>query len=151
MSPSAADAANASSFPPPGCDANATLGGTPVDWASCFGSEASRRSACPSFVWWSRAEAWGSGAFGSASLLSDPPHEAQGWYSVYDTDVSTLATIRRAAARVAAASGCAASALLSVRAAAVSQAAAAVGRFGSAACIADLGPPPVPRNNDTTL
>ncbi|MCE7994279.1 MAG: cellulase family glycosylhydrolase [Roseivirga sp.] len=28
-------------------------------------------------------------------LIGDPPHESQGWYSVYDTDESTLSVIRR--------------------------------------------------------
>lgn len=27
------------------------------------------------------------------ALLGDPPHELQGWYSVYDTDASTLVVI----------------------------------------------------------
>lgn len=29
-------------------------------------------------------------------LLGDPPHEEQGWYGVYDTDVSTISSIQRA-------------------------------------------------------
>ena len=33
-------------------------------------------------------------------LIGDPPHEAQGWYSVYDRDASTLAIIREFAARM---------------------------------------------------
>jgi mannan endo-1,4-beta-mannosidase len=28
-------------------------------------------------------------------LLADPPHEQQGWYSVYDSDASTLAIVKR--------------------------------------------------------
>jgi len=31
---------------------------------------------------------------GDTSYLADPPHEPQGWYSVYDTDTSTQAVIR---------------------------------------------------------
>jgi mannan endo-1,4-beta-mannosidase len=31
---------------------------------------------------------------GDMSYLADPPHEPQGWYSVYDTDTSTQAVIR---------------------------------------------------------
>ena len=27
-------------------------------------------------------------------LLSDPPHETQGWYSVYDADLSTKVVLR---------------------------------------------------------
>ncbi|MES2120775.1 MAG: mannanase [Pseudomonadota bacterium] len=39
---------------------------------------------------------------GDTSYLGDPPHEPQGWYSVFDTDASTQAIIRdyAAAARV---------------------------------------------------
>ncbi|MGZ2411075.1 mannan endo-1,4-beta-mannosidase [Sphingomonas sp. F9_3S_D5_B_2] len=32
---------------------------------------------------------------GDTSYLGDPPHEPQGWYSVYDTDASTQAVIRK--------------------------------------------------------
>ncbi len=32
---------------------------------------------------------------GGDDLIGDPPHEKQGWYSVYDTDTSTLEVIRR--------------------------------------------------------
>lgn len=35
-------------------------------------------------------------------LLSDPPHESQGWYSVFDSDSDTLKLLRRTAARTAA-------------------------------------------------
>ena len=31
---------------------------------------------------------------GDLSYLGDPPHEPQGWYGVFDTDVSTHALIR---------------------------------------------------------
>ncbi len=34
------------------------------------------------------------------SLIGDPPHEHQGWYSVYDSDKSTLAVIEEAASIV---------------------------------------------------
>ncbi len=33
-------------------------------------------------------------------LIGDPPHEPQGWYSVYDSDESTLAILRRYAQRL---------------------------------------------------
>lgn len=39
------------------------------------------------------AECWAEGA----DFLCDPPHEPQGWYSVYDTDASTLDILRRTA------------------------------------------------------
>lgn len=35
-------------------------------------------------------------------FTGDPPHERQGWYSIYDDDASTLALIREYAARMAA-------------------------------------------------
>lgn len=35
-------------------------------------------------------------------FLGDPPHEAQGWYSIYDADASTLEVIRKFAADFAA-------------------------------------------------
>jgi mannan endo-1,4-beta-mannosidase len=37
---------------------------------------------------------------GDTSYLGDPPHEPQGWYSVFDTDASTQAVIRNYAAAV---------------------------------------------------
>jgi mannan endo-1,4-beta-mannosidase len=37
---------------------------------------------------------------GDTSYLGDPPHEPQGWYSVFDTDDSTQAVIRDFAAAV---------------------------------------------------
>jgi len=36
------------------------------------------------------------------SFIGDPPHEAQGWYSVYDSDASTLKLIREVAGRLSA-------------------------------------------------
>jgi mannan endo-1,4-beta-mannosidase len=30
-----------------------------------------------------------------AALLADPPHEPQGWFSVYDSDASTLAIVEK--------------------------------------------------------
>ena len=35
------------------------------------------------------------------AMLSDPPHESQGWYSVFDSDASTLQVIKRATGRAA--------------------------------------------------
>jgi mannan endo-1,4-beta-mannosidase len=37
---------------------------------------------------------------GDTSYLADPPHEPQGWYSVYDTDASTQAVIRNYASAI---------------------------------------------------
>ena len=39
------------------------------------------------------------------ALLSDPPHESQGWYSVFDSDASTLDVLKRAAAKANALAG----------------------------------------------
>lgn len=41
-------------------------------------------------------------AVGDTSYLGDPPHEPQGWYSVFDADDSTLALIRAHAAALGA-------------------------------------------------
>lgn len=38
---------------------------------------------------------------GPASYMADPPHEPQGWYSVFNTDASTMAVIRAHAAALA--------------------------------------------------
>jgi len=35
---------------------------------------------------------------GDSALMGDPPHEPQGWYGVFDTDLSTRALVRRHAA-----------------------------------------------------
>jgi mannan endo-1,4-beta-mannosidase len=35
---------------------------------------------------------------GETSYVGDPPHEPQGWYSVFDSDASTQALIRSHAA-----------------------------------------------------
>jgi mannan endo-1,4-beta-mannosidase len=40
---------------------------------------------------------------GDTSYVGDPPHEPQGWYSVFDTDDSTTALIRAQATALAAA------------------------------------------------
>ena len=33
-------------------------------------------------------------------LIGDPPHERQGWYSVYENDTSTISIIKRAAHKI---------------------------------------------------
>jgi mannan endo-1,4-beta-mannosidase len=45
--------------------------------------------------------AWSSQARPSDSWIGDPPHETPGWYSVYDTDESTLAIISAHAEEIA--------------------------------------------------
>lgn len=37
-----------------------------------------------------------------AAFLADPPHEPQGWFSVYDSDASTLAVVERCSRRMSA-------------------------------------------------
>ena len=37
---------------------------------------------------------------GDTSYVADPPHEPQGWYSVFDADKSTQAVIRNFATAV---------------------------------------------------
>jgi mannan endo-1,4-beta-mannosidase len=46
--------------------------------------------------------AWGGQARPGSAWTGDPPHETPGWYSVYDTDESTLAIIAGHAAEMAA-------------------------------------------------
>ena len=48
-----------------------------------YGGES--RPALPFGRWWRPGD----------SFLADPPHEPQGWYSVYNSDTSTLAVLRR--------------------------------------------------------
>jgi mannan endo-1,4-beta-mannosidase len=43
------------------------------------------RPAPPFGLWWQPGD----------SLVADPPHEPQGWYSVYNSDTSTLAVVQR--------------------------------------------------------
>jgi mannan endo-1,4-beta-mannosidase len=33
-------------------------------------------------------------------FIGDPPHEAQGWYSVYDTDSTTIKIIKEYASKI---------------------------------------------------
>lgn len=47
-------------------------------------------------------------------FIGDPPHEPQGWYSVYDTDASTLALIQTYTGMVSSAEKSAASIFLLV-------------------------------------
>ena len=34
------------------------------------------------------------------NFIGDPPHESQGWYSVFENDKSTIAVIKKYAARI---------------------------------------------------
>ena len=56
------------------------------------GSRAATQSQCR----WPACSAGGAKAFFEQGddLLSDPPHETQGWYSVYDADLSTKVVLR---------------------------------------------------------
>lgn len=45
--------------------------------------------------------AWGGQARPGDDWTGDPPHETPGWYSVYDTDTSTLAIISAHAEEIA--------------------------------------------------
>ena len=78
---------------------------------------------------------------GQTSLLHDPPHEAAGWYSVYDSDTSTLSLLKSSAARLKRTTTCASVALHTAAAAQHDSAMAVDAAFGSAACVAAVGPP----------
>lgn len=52
---------------------------------ACFESEGARPDSCPESVWWHAGDL----------LTGDPPHETQGWYSVYAHDKSTIAVVRK--------------------------------------------------------
>jgi mannan endo-1,4-beta-mannosidase len=45
--------------------------------------------------------AWAGGARPGYAWIGDPPHETPGWYSVYNTDTSTLAIISEYAEKMA--------------------------------------------------
>ena len=71
--------------------------GQATQWANCFSVEALRPSACPAFTWWA-ADGVLNAAAAQHGWLGDPPHEPQGWYSIYDTDATTLAVVANASA-----------------------------------------------------
>ena len=51
---------------------------------------------------WATKAAWPAGQYhGQDAFLGDPPHESQGWYSVFDADRSTLAVVASAVRRPA--------------------------------------------------
>jgi mannan endo-1,4-beta-mannosidase len=95
-------------------DTNNHAAGTPVTIRDKFYEEVfqivekevkSGHSALAGVNFW----AWGGEARPSApkamwkkgdAFVGDPPHEAQGWYSVYDTDSSTIRLIRRYAQEI---------------------------------------------------
>ena len=117
--------------------------GTKADWAACFTDEGARPEACPYWTWWSPAAAAANASFrGQTMLLHDPPHETQGWYSVYNTDASTMAVIATAARRLQQLQACTAAAVQTARAAERTDGIAALTRYGAAACVSALGPPP---------
>ena len=116
--------------------------GGKADWSACFADEGARPEACPYWTWWSPATAAANATFrGQTTLIHDPPHETQGWYSVYEAD-STMAVITEASRRLQQLQGCAAAAVQSARAAERGDGIAALGQYGAAACVSTLGPPP---------
>jgi hypothetical protein len=118
------------------------LAGGPVDWAACFFDEGARPEACPVWSWWLPQAAWPNATTrGQTVLVHDPPHETQGWYSVYDKDASTLAVVATAARRLLQLQGCASIAVQSTRAAERVDALAAGGVYGAMTCVSALGPP----------
>ena len=56
-----------------------------VAGANFWGYAGESRPVPPFGMWWRPGDA----------VLADPPHEPQGWYSVYNTDASTLAVVER--------------------------------------------------------
>ena len=83
--------------------------GASPSWTECFTDQGARVGACPADTWWTPP----GGAGGTPPpFLGDPPHETQAWYSVFDTDASTLAVISEAAGRLRELSRCASDALL---------------------------------------
>jgi hypothetical protein len=117
--------------------------GGAADWSACFFDEGARPEACPYWTWWAPAAAWPNATFrGQSTLVHDPPHESQGWYSVYDADASTLAVVAKAARRLAQLQACARAAVASTRAAERMDGVAVGGLYGAAACVSALGAPP---------
>ena len=122
---------------------HSNFAGTKADWAACFTDEGARPEACPYWTWWTPAAAASNASFrGQTTLLHDPPHETQGWYSVYHTDASTMVVISAAARRLGQLQSCAAAAVQTARAAERSDGIAALARYGASACVSALGPPP---------
>jgi hypothetical protein len=68
--------------------------------------------------------------------------ESQGWYSVYDSDLSTLAAVAKAARRLGQLQACSRAAVASTRAAEHMDDVALGGLYGAAACVSALGAPP---------
>jgi len=88
-----------------------TLTGAPLNWAACFADQGSRQDTCGRDTWWAVKQAWPAGAYtGQDAFLGDPPHESQGWYSVYDTD-STMDVVSSYAKQLNATLQCAAAAV----------------------------------------
>ena len=113
-----------------------TLTGSPLDWAACFADQGGRQNTCGRDTWWATREAWPPGAYaGQDTFLGDPPHESQGWYSVYDND-STMALVRAYTGRLNATLACAAAAVRSAADVAASPGAQA----GAVACTAAIPP-----------
>ena len=85
---------------------NMTLVGNGTDWSTCFINQGQRPATCGVSTWWAVRSAWPQAAFdGQDAVLGDPPHESQGWYSVYDVD-TTMAVVKKYSARLAAVLAC---------------------------------------------
>jgi mannan endo-1,4-beta-mannosidase len=119
------------------------LDGGAVDWAACFFDADSRPLTCPYWIWTVQSPAaWPNATMtGQTAFLHDPPHEAAGWYSIYNSDGTTLAVIKSSAARLKRTTTCASVALHTAAAAQHDPAMAVDAAFGSAACVAAVGPP----------
>jgi hypothetical protein len=84
-----------------GGTARQTLTGASPNFGSCFSDQGRRASSCPDDTWWATQSAWPLDApSGLDALLGDPPHESQGWYSVYASD-STMGIISAGNERLA--------------------------------------------------
>jgi hypothetical protein len=92
-----------------------SLTGAPPDWGACFTSQDARGPACSRDTWWAPPDAWPPGSYiGQDTLLGDPPHESQGWYSTFETD-DTMDVIKRYTTQLNATLACTTAAVRSAR------------------------------------
>ena len=98
--------------PAAGGDPQPPLTGGQPSFGACFTDQGSRTWSCPADTWWATPAAWPQAAWPPGSsphrfaFLGDPPHESQGWYSIYDSD-STVAVMAAASNRLAGLAACA--------------------------------------------
>ena len=91
--------------------ASLSLTGAQPHWASCFINQEQRPAACSADSWWATRSAWPEGSYlGQDAWLGDPPHESQGWYSVFNND-TTMAFVKQTGEQLAATQLCAAAAV----------------------------------------